>query len=256
MVAKLKTGETVPFPPNKETLKYINEEKILDTFYRPYTEKMWGMKLEQVSPNIIKRVPMRDDFEDRYFPKAKFQKLPKHGYTALFEKILAHGSISLCLETPFTKKMISSYDFIFNSMPIDEFFNYRYGYLPYRSIIFHHQIKEVKQITPHPVVNYTDKLKYTRHTEWKNFPEHGNNLNKTIVTYEEPCDFKKNNFERYYPVKDINGKNQKLYRKYNSETPGNMKFIGRCGSYAYIDMDQAISSALSTARKYNAGEAS
>ena len=256
VVARLETGETVPFPPNKETLKHVNAEKILDTFYRPYSEKMWGMKLEQVSPNILERVPIRHDFEDRYFPSAKFQKLPKHGYTALFEKILAHNSINLFLETPFAKNMLDSYDFVFNSMPIDEFFNYSFGYLPYRSIIFHQQIKEVDRLTPHPVINYTNNLKYTRHTEWKNFPGHGANCEKTIVTYEEPCDFQQNNFERYYPVKDINGENRKLYQKYNSGTPVNMKFIGRCGSYVYIDMDQAVSSALAIARKFKIEAAS
>lgn len=250
VVAELDNGALVPFPPNSETVQTVKPEKVLDTFYRPYSEKMWGMPLERISPKIIQRVPIRQDAEDRYFPKEKFQKLPKQGYTALISNILSHDRIEVKLQTPFKKGMVSDYGHIFNSMSIDDFFDYKFGYLPYRSIKFHEETHKTEFLTTHPVINYTDSLKFTRHTEWKNFPGHGANSQMTVVTYEEPCDFRDNSFQRYYPVVDPDGKNKHLYEKYRSQTPSNMTFIGRCGMYVYIDMDQAVSAALSTARKF------
>jgi UDP-galactopyranose mutase len=87
-------------------------------------------------------------------------------------------------------------------------------------------------------------------TEWKNLPAHGTNPRYTTLTYEEPCDYRENNRERYYPVKDIDGDNRKIYEKYKEMVKPNMTFIGRCGMYVYIDMHQAINSAMSTAEKF------
>ena len=99
-------------------------------------------------------------------------------------------------------------------------------------------------------VNFTNKSKFTRMTEWKNLPEHGVNDNFTTITYEEPCSFEENNNMRYYPVKDIDGLNRKTYEQYKAMVADNMTFIGRCGMYVYIDMHQAINSALNTANKF------
>lgn len=245
VVAEINSGELVPFPPNLNTLKSVKSSNLLNTFYRPYTEKMWGLTLEEINPGIIKRVPIREDYEDRYFPLDSFQKLPKKGYTSMIKNILNHNLIKINLSTPFDHKMMGEYSHIFNSMPLDEFFKYKFGYLPYRSIKFHNQIYNSSNLTPYPVINYTDNSIYTRHTEWKNFPSHGFNKDHTLVTKEEPCDFRDNNFERYYPIVDKKGLNYKLYKKYQSLIPKNMTFIGRCGRYVYINMDQAVSSSLS-----------
>ncbi|MFD1510454.1 FAD-dependent oxidoreductase [Lacimonas salitolerans] len=249
VVAELKSGEFVPFPPNLNTMKFIHSDDIINTFYRPYSEKMWGVTLEEINPNIFHRVPMRQDFEDRYFPKSSFQKFPKYGYTNLVSEILSHKLITVKLGTPFSKEMMFNYDFTFNSMSIDEFFDYKYGMLPYRSIRFHHKVYQVEKLTIFPVVNYTNNSSFTRRTEWKNFPGHGFNGDLTLVTEEEPCDFRDNDFQRYYPISDPKGENRILYNRYKSEIPSNMVFIGRCGMYVYINMDQAISSALSISQK-------
>lgn len=251
VVAKLKTGRLVPFPPNADTLNFVPKNKIIDTFYRPYSEKMWDMKLEEVNSQILNRVPTRTDREDRYFPKCLFQKIPLHGYTHMVENILDHPLIRVHLEVNFTvDEHYGNFHHIFSSQPIDEFFKFKYGRLPYRSIKFHHNILNKNYQTKHTVINYTDNSPFTRQTEWKNFPNHGANEHITIVTIEEPCDYMQNNFERYYPVIDIDGCNRSLYHKYALETPTNMTFIGRCGLYVYIDMDQAISSALSLTDRF------
>ena len=91
---------------------------------------------------------------------------------------------------------------------------------------------------------------YTRMTEWKNFPVHGVNDQYTTITYEEPCDYKTNGYERYYPVKDIDGSNRIIYNSYKQLIKDNVTFIGRCGMYVYVDMHQAINSALVTANKF------
>jgi len=255
VVAKINSGDLVIFPPNLSTLKKISKDNLVDTFYRPYSEKMWGIKLEELNPKIINRVPIREDYEDRYFPKETFQKLPKNGYTSLVENILDHKKIKIKLNFAFDKKLAGDFYHVFNSMPIDEYFNYKFGQLPYRSIKFHHELHNISQLSKHPVVNYTDNSVYTRHTEWKHFPNHGDSKNQTLVTREEPCDYRENNFERYYPVIDMDGENRKLYQKYKTNIPDNMTFIGRCGMYVYINMDQAISSSLSLSKKFILKEA-
>ena len=87
-------------------------------------------------------------------------------------------------------------------------------------------------------------------TEWKNYICHGENNKYTTLTYEEPCDYKDNSFERYYPVKDVDGKNREVYKQYRADIPDNVTFIGRCGQYVYIDMDMAVASATATAKRF------
>jgi UDP-galactopyranose mutase len=250
VVARLSNGDLVPFPPNLKTLEKVKKEDLLNVFYRPYTEKMWGTKLEKVNPGILKRVPIRDSLENYYFPKDNFQKLPKEGYTALITKMLKHDLINVKININYKKEMSEEYFHTFNSMPIDEFFNYKFGHLPYRSIKFHHKTERINSLSKFPVINFTDKSPYTRQTEWKNFPNNNHINNITVTTKEEPCDYKENNEERYYPVNDKDGSNRKLYRKYAMLVPRNTTFIGRCGLYTYIDMDDAVESALLKAKSF------
>lgn len=246
--AILKDGTYVPFPANKETLDVIGKDNIIDTIFRPYTRKMWGKELEELDPSVIKRVPVKEDDNDLYFPNDEYQILPKDGYTAVFEQIL--DGIEVKLNTKFNSWMEDSYDHIFNSMPIDVYFKLQRGPLPYRSIKFHTVNLPLPKVLPATTVNFTHDGPYTRVTEWKNMPEHGTNDAYTTVTYEEPCDYTQNNLERYYPVKDIDGLNRKTYEQYKAMVADNMTFIGRCGMYVYIDMHQAINSALNTANKF------
>lgn len=248
--AILKNGQYVTLPVNKETKEIVGEENVLDTFYRPYTKKMWGKELEELDPNIINRVPIRDDMNELYFPNDQYQFMPKDGYTPIFYKMLAHPNIELILNFEYNKQMNQYYDFVFNSMPIDEYFDFKLGELPYRSIKFHDVHLPTPKLIPTACVNFTHSGPYTRMTEWKNFPNHGENESMTTITYEEPCDYHENNMERFYPVKDIKGENKDIYLKYKDMTPSNMEFIGRCGLYAYLDMHQVISSSLGAAKRF------
>ncbi len=248
--ALLKDGRFATLPVNAESANMVGKENVIDIFVRPYSEKMWGMKLEDISTDIINRVPIREDLNELYFPNDHFQNLPTHGYTKMFENILNHPKISISLNTQFEKNMEKDFDYIFNSMPIDEYYEYLYGELPYRSLKFHIQQIPMPKILPVCQVNFTHEGKFTRVSEWKNLPNHGTNNFNTTVTFEEPCDYKDNNHERFYPVKDSNGKNREIYNKYAQLEHPKMTFIGRLGLYAYLDMDQCVNSALKTAEQF------
>lgn len=248
--AQLKDGTYVTLPVNRTTKQIVGEENIVDVFYRPYTRKMWGKEIEQLDPNIIKRVPIRSDDNEYYFPDAVYNVMPKYGYTEVVNEILDHSNITVQLNTKFDKQMEKSYFHVFNSIAIDSYYDYQFGRLPYRSIKFHHVSLPIVKVLPTAVVNFTHDGPYTRMTEWKNFPEHGYNDKWTTVTYEEPCDYADNNYNRYYPVKDIDGINRQLYNRYKEIPNTKTTFIGRCGMYVYIDMDQAINSSLSVVEKF------
>lgn len=250
--AQLADGRYVTLPVNRETKDIVGKENIIDTFYRPYTKKMWGMELEELDNSITKRIPVRDDDNELYFPDAHYQLMPIKGYTKLFETILDHKNIVVHLNTEFDKRMEEMFDHVFNSMAIDVYYNYEYGELPYRSLKFHHTHLPLNKVLPVGTVNFTHDGPNTRITEWKNYPYHGMNTNMTTLTTEEPCDYKDNDYQRFYPVKDITGKNISIYKKYAAKQSHrtNMTFIGRCGMYVYIDMHQAINSSLQTVKKF------
>lgn len=248
--AILSTGQYVTLPVNKETAEIVGKDNIVDVFFRPYTKKMWAMDIEELDPSIINRVPVRDDMNELYFPNDEYQFMPKEGYTKLIENMINHPSISISLNTHFDKQMEDDYDYIFNSMAIDEYYDFCYGELPYRSIKFHHVNVPSPKLLPTATVNFTHTGPYTRVTEWKNIPEHGVNDCMTTLTYEEPCDYKENSYERYYPIKDKDGNARMVYKKYAQLKHPKMEFIGRCGMYVYIDMDQAVNSAIATSRRF------
>lgn len=248
--AALADGRLVTLPVNRETSAIVGADRVVDTFFRPYTRKMWGVEIEALSPDILNRVPVRDDLNEYYFPDDAFQAMPTHGYTALVESILDHPGITVTLNTPFERGMTDAHAHVFNSMPIDEFHQFQFGELPYRSIRFHTFDFPTAHLFPVAVVNFTHDGPHTRVTEWKNFPGHGDNPAFTSLTFEEPCDYRDNGFERFYPVKDLAGANRETYKRYAALPAPDMTFIGRCGLYAYLDMHQAVSSALATARRY------
>jgi len=248
--AQLADGQYVTLPVNKHTKEIVGEDNIIDTFYRPYTKKMWGKELEELDPSITKRIPIRDDDNQLYFPNAEYQVMPKYGYTEIFKEILDHKNITVQLNWTYGKDLEPLFDHVFSSMPIDVYYDYRFGELPYRSLKFYNIDLPMVRSLPTTVVNFTNDSPYTRITEWKNFPEHGSNDKLTTLTYEEPCDYRDNYYERYYPVKDINGENQRIYKTYKDIENPKVTFIGRCGMYVYIDMDQAINSSLATVTRF------
>lgn len=244
--ALLSDGRFVTLPVNAETQAIVGRENVVDIFFRPYTMKMWGMDIEQLDPSILNRVPVRDDMNELYFPNDAYQALPKRGYTDLISNMLDHPNIRVSLNTEFEWMMKNEHVHTFNSMPIDVYYDYAYGPLPYRSIKFHNKTLPMTRALPTATVNFTNDGPYTRVTEWRLLPEHGSNDQYTTLTFEEPCHYTDNNYERYYPVKDVDGSNRARYEQYKSlaDKEDDITFVGRCGQYVYIDMDQAVNSAL------------
>jgi UDP-galactopyranose mutase len=220
-------------------------KEITDTFFRRYSKKMWQLDLEEISDQVVQRVPIRLDREDRYFPNESFQFMPRDGYTRLFERILDHPLIFIELNTEFSRDMETGYAHIFNSMPIDVYFDFEFGELPYRSIRFHSYIATPEEVGDWVTINFTDESEFTRATCWSNIPGQPAGCVK-FVTKEEPCDYHDNNFERYYPVKESNKISDVKYNKYKklSKSRANVTFIGRCGTYQYLDMHQVINQTL------------
>ena len=248
--AMLRDGSLVTFPPTRDMVEQLGTENIIDIFYKPYTKKMWGIDIDKMDSSVINRVSVREDNTDLYFPNDTYQYMPLEGYTKMFEKILDHENITVKLNTRFSRSMESEYEHVFNSMPIDVYYEFIHGELPYRSVKFTTVDLPVPKLFEHPVINFTHDGPHTRITEWKNLPNHGANNSVTTVTYETPCDYKDNDYERYYPVKDSDGINRNKYKRYANIKNDKVTFIGRCGMYVYIDMHQAISSSLYIAHRY------
>lgn len=207
---------------------------------KEYTEKQWGDKCENLPPFIIKRLPVRFTYNNNYFNDI-YQGIPKDGYTKLIEKML--NGIEVRLNTNFLdyKQYYENMcDKIIYTGTIDEYYNYCYGKLEYRSLDFKEEILDTENKQGNAVINWTSHdVPYTRTIEHKHF---NNDIsNKTIITYETPC---KNDLEPYYPVN--NEKNNKLYEKYEelSKNEKNVIFGGRLGTYRYLDMDKIIEQAL------------
>lgn len=227
---------------------------LTELFFRPYTRKMWALELEDIAPSVVMRLRVRYDDEDRYFPKDRFQLLPRDGYTTLFERIFDHPKIRLTLNQGFDRSFMQGYAHCFNSMAIDEYFNDALGPLPYRSIRFHHSAQPSDYETGRTsVTNFTGDERWTRETDWSRLPHHRveRGPHKTI-TREEPCDYRENNLERYYPVMAVDGRFDKLYNSYKSlaNKISNLTFIGRCGTYRYLDMHQVINQSLKNVRRW------
>ena len=249
-----RVAEPIPSPRNAG--EYLNARigrQLTDLFFRPYTKKMWTLDLEDMDDSVVRRIPLRYDEEDRYFPNDPFQMMPREGYTAIFAKIFEHENIRVSLGVDYRRGMEVDYFHCFNSMPIDVYFETVLGELPYRSIRFHTRTEAALEDRAWSVTNFVDADKFTRETWWHLIPGHVvREMGRRTLTREEPCDYKDNGFERYYPVKTADGRFQKVYKAYAelAEQLPTMDFIGRCGTYQYLDMDQVINQSLAGAEKW------
>jgi UDP-galactopyranose mutase len=231
--------------------------RLTDLFFRPYTRKMWALDLEELDAAVVRRIPLRFDDEDRYFPGEAFQMLPRDGYTRLVEAILDHPAIRVTLGVAFDRSMVRACAHCFNSMAIDEYFDNCLGPLPYRSIRFHHLSVPAEYARGDATtLNYTDDGPLTRETDWSRLPGHAARADGArTITREEPCDYRDNDLERYYPVKTTDGRYDAVYRRYRAlaAREGDVTFIGRCGTYQYLDMHQVINQSLAGAELWADG---
>lgn len=217
---------------------------------KDYTEKQWGRSCTELPPFIIKRLPVRMTYDNNYF-NDKYQGIPIGGYTQIVEKMLNHPNIEVHLNTDFfdnREQLELEADKIVYTGMIDQFFDYKFGRLEYRSLNFENEILDQENYQGNAVVNYTDsEHRYTRIIEHKHF-EFGSQP-KTIITKEYPADWKPGD-EPYYPVNDE--KNNRLYKQYKDLANKEDKYIfgGRLGMYRYFDMHMVIHESLKYVRKY------
>jgi UDP-galactopyranose mutase len=216
---------------------------LYEKFFRGYTRKQWGMDPSELDKAVTSRIPTRTNQDDRYFTDT-YQAMPLHGYTRMFEKMLTHPNIHIMLNTDYREiKGVIPYKKLIFTGPVDEYFDYCYGKLPYRSLNFVHKTYDVNQFQQVAVVNYPNDHEYTRITEYKHLT--GQSNEKTSVTYEFPCW----DGDPYYPVPKP--ENAELYQKYKNladETP-DVHFVGRLATYRYYNMDQVVAQALATYNK-------
>ncbi|MFO1057783.1 MAG: UDP-galactopyranose mutase [Dongiaceae bacterium] len=238
-VARIRTSEDV-------VVSQVGRD-LYEKFFRGYTRKQWGLDPSELDKSVTARVPTRTSRDDRYFTD-RFQMMPAHGYTRMFERMLDHPNIKIMLQTDFREiRDVVPYRRMIFTGPIDEFFDHRYGKLPYRSLRFEHVTLDTPRHQPVAVVNYPQAEPYTRVTEYKHLT--GQEHPKTSLTYEYPSD----RGDPYYPVPQP--RNAELYKRYErlaAATP-EVLFVGRLATYRYYNMDQVVGQALATFARLDGG---
>ncbi len=212
---------------------------LFEKFFKNYTKKQWNLEPKDLSPSVCGRIPVRINDDCRYFTD-KYQFMPKDGYTKMFERMLSHKNIDILLKTDY-KSVLNEikYEKMIYTGPIDYYFDYKFGKLPYRSIRFEWENHQIDKYQNAAVINHVDaKIQFTRVTEYKYITEQ--NSNYTSISKEYP----QLEGEPFYPVHTE--ENKKLYSSYFKETEmlKNVMFCGRLGEYKYYNMDQAVAKSL------------
>ena len=228
----------------KENDKYLKilADFVYEKIFHNYTIKQWNMKPEELSSSVTARIPIFISEDDRYF-QDKYQAVPKEGYTKMIKNMLDKLNINILLNTDYFEiKDKLKYKKIFFSGMIDEFYEYRFGKLPYRSLRFDFESSNKVPYQPTTQVNYPSENYYTRITEFIHFYKN-KNYNKTIIAKEYPFQYENNSNDiPYYPIPQK--RNIELYKKYQSISNDKIIFIGRLGNYSYYNMDQVVERSL------------
>jgi len=235
-VADIQTSEDV-------VVNAVGRE-LYELFFQGYTRKQWGLDPSQLDKSVTARIPTRTNTDDRYFTDS-FQAMPKDGYTAMFKRMLDHPLIEVRTGLDFREiRDEVEADHIIYSGPIDEYFDFRFGKLPYRSLKFDHRTLNEERHQPVGTVNYpSPDVPYTRISEYKHLT--GQQAPVTTITYEYPSA----EGDPYYPIP--RPENQALFKRYEAladETEG-VTFVGRLATYRYYNMDQIVGQALATFRR-------
>jgi len=216
---------------------------LYEKFFRGYTRKQWGMDPSELDASVTARIPTRANRDDRYFTDT-YQAMPLLGYTRMFERMLAHPNIKILLNADYREVLgaIPCQQMIYTG-PVDAFFDYKLGKLPYRSLEFHHETKRVRRFQAVGTVNYPNEHPYTRITEFKHLTGQEHELSS--VVYEIP----RADGDPYYPVP--RRENGELYQKYKelADAEPNVHFVGRLATYKYYNMDQVVAQALALFNK-------
>ncbi|MFO1390193.1 UDP-galactopyranose mutase [Cellvibrio sp.] len=269
-------GQQYPFPINQDTINQLynlqlNEEQIhkffenareprstiktsedvvlnsvgrdlYEKFFLNYTRKQWGLDPSELKAGVAARIPVRTNTDDRYFTD-KYQAMPLHGYTKMFENMLNHSNIEVKTGVDFSQiKNEIKADHVVYTGPIDEYFNYCFGQLPYRSLRFHHEHHpNTTQLQSVGTINYPNDFDYTRITEFKHLTGQTHSGTSTVKEYPQ------SEGDPYYPIP--NDKNEALYKQYETlaKTETGVTFVGRLAQYRYYNMDQVVGAALTAA---------
>ena len=233
---QVKTSEDV-------VLSSVGHE-LCELFFRGYTKKQWGLDLSELSAGVAARIPTRSNDDDRYFTDT-FQFMPAEGYARMFNRMLEHPNIQIKLESDYHEVADSiDYEQLIYTGPIDAYFNYKLGKLPYRSMRFEHEHLENQECFQKVgTVNYPNDHAYTRITEFKHLT--GSIAKGTSIVREYPTD----QGDPYYPIP--RRENEELLKKYEALAEGekNVHFVGRLAQYRYFNMDQVVAAALATSAK-------
>ena len=236
--ARVKTSEDV-------VVSRIGRE-LYEKFFRNYTRKQWDMDPSELDAAVTARVPVRTNRDNRYFTDT-YQAMPLHGYTRMFENMLDHPRIKILLNADFCEiqESIPYRNLVFTG-PIDEFFGYCYGKLPYRSLQFKHETVNRPVFQSEAVINYPNEHLYTRITEFKYLT--GQEHPKTSIVYEYP----QAEGDPYYPIP--RAENDTIYKKYKAlaDQTSDVHFVGRLATYKYYNMDQVTAQALALFKKLSA----
>jgi len=231
----------------EQALKFVGEE-IYEAFFAGYTRKQWGMEPSDLPASILKRLPLRFNYDDNYF-NHPHQGMPRDGYTAIIQNILSHDNIEVRLEASY-EKLDEDFQHVFYSGPLDRYFGYSMGRLGYRTLDFE-LIRSEGEFQGTAVMNYPDSdVPFTRISEHKFFaPWEAVGLSKTVA-FKEFSRFCGEADIPYYPIRQL--KEEQLLRQYEERATAeeNVTFVGRLGTYQYLDMDVTIARALDVAKNY------
>lgn len=272
-------GKEYPFPINQDTLNQLygldlNEEQaaeyfekvrepkehvkssedvvlnsvgrdLYEKFFLNYTKKQWGLDPSQLKAGVAARIPTRTNSDDRYFTDT-YQSMPLHGYTVMFENLLNHPNIQVHLSTEYKDVLNENiqFDHLVYTGPIDAFYNYRYGHLPYRSLRFEHEhLAEQEWYQSVGTVNYPNDFEFTRITEFKHLTGQQNPATSIVKEYPTA------EGDPYYPIP--RDENEALFKKYKTlaDAEKNVTFVGRLAEYRYYNMDQVVGAALNAVDK-------
>lgn len=257
--------ENFPGQQTAPVLELLNHENLLikeyaqflfDNDYSLYTAKQWGISPSEIDPSVLRRVPLRFNYDIGYFDDT-YQVMPKVSYVEFFKELLNHPNINVHLNEDVKERVsvdiekgqiffdgeVWTQPFVYTGA-IDELLNWKYGMLPYRSLHFEWQTKDVDSFQDAPVVAYPQAEGYTRITEYKKLPEQ-DVKGKTTIAVEYSIPYKNGEkVEPYYPIP--NDANYELYEKYKKDVEkiSNLHLCGRLAHYRYYNMDQALESAL------------
>jgi UDP-galactopyranose mutase len=230
----------------EQALRFMGQE-LYEAFFKGYTLKQWGIQPSDLPASILKRLPVRFDYNDNYYAST-FQGMPKHGYTYIVERMIDHANIKVFLNTKFERELSDHYDHVFYSGSIDDWFDYREGPLGYRTLDFVAE-RHTGDYQGNPVINYCDMdVPWTRISEHKHFsPWESHSETIIFKEYSRLCDA---NDTPYYPIRLVEEKSLLAHYVELAREQCNTTFVGRLGTYRYLDMHVAIAEALDVVEKF------